>query len=160
MSLVETRCRHLRDFVSSPSLAEFPHRPPDGRPLHPRVDCLREVVEHLRDEVLVASQESRRVQRVAATTYIGTSLFTERIRHRPVNDTNLISTPITLSLALWPFFRSDPFSSAPFPFMATEVAPFPCPLSEEVVVGILYNVSDLGPNTRLRPALASCDSVF
>ena len=68
MSLVESRCRHLRDLVPRPALAEFPQRPLDGSPLDPRVDCLGEVVEHLRDEVLVAPEEGCRVQRIAATT--------------------------------------------------------------------------------------------
>ena len=67
MSLVESRCRHLRDLVPRPALAEFPQRPLDGSALDPRVDRLGEVVEHLRDEVLVAPEEGRRVQRIAAT---------------------------------------------------------------------------------------------
>ena len=67
MSLVESRCRHLRDLVPRPALAEFPQRPLDGRPLDPRVDGLGEVVEHLRDEVLVAPEEGCRVQRIAVT---------------------------------------------------------------------------------------------
>ena len=74
MRLVEARCRHLRDLVPRPALAEFPQRPLDGLPLHLRVDGLGEVVEHLRDEVLVAPEESCRVQRIAAkrgTDFLG-----------------------------------------------------------------------------------------
>ena len=67
MSLVESRCRHLRDLVPRPALAEFPQRPLDGGALDPRVDRLGEVVEHLRDEVLVAAKEGCRVQRITAT---------------------------------------------------------------------------------------------
>ena len=65
MSLVEPGGRDLLHFVAGPAVAELLDRPPDGRALRPRVDGLRQVVEQLRDEVLVAAEQGRRVQSVA-----------------------------------------------------------------------------------------------
>ena len=66
MALVEAGRRDLLHLVPAPALAELPDGPPDGRALRPRVDGLREVVEQLRDEVLIAAEQGRRVQGVAA----------------------------------------------------------------------------------------------
>ena len=109
MSLVESRCRHLRDLVPRPALAEFPQRPLDGGALDPRVDRLGEVVEHLRDEVLVAPEEGCRVQRVAATKGAG---FLQRRENEAIygyeplfHAHHALTRPLRLC-AIFPFVRS------------------------------------------------------